>query len=248
VWAGQANITEPYIINEVKAFKAIGGDVIVATGGAMSPYLENSCTSASALAAAYKKILDTVGSTHLDIDVETTLNLDNLNTALAQLQKQNPQITVSFTLMVQGDDYGLNDALGVAVLTNAVKHGVRVDIVNPMTMEFAASAGGTWGDAVIKAAQSTLVQMKKIWPQKSDADLKKMLGVTPMIGRNFNGKIFEVAHAKQLVAWAKSNNIGHLGFWSVGRDNGKCAGKAVAPSCSSISQADYDFLKAFSSF
>ena len=39
---------------------------------------------------------------------------------------------------------------------------------------------------------------------------------SPMTGRNYNGKIFEIAHAKQLVEWAKSKKIGHLAFWSLG--------------------------------
>jgi len=247
-WAGEFPITEPFIIDQIKEFKKIGGDVIVATGGAMGPYLEASCSSPGALATAYKKILDATGSTHLDIDIEASIAVDNMNAALAQVQKERPQTTVSFTLMVQGDDYGITDALGVDLLKNAVKHGVRVDIVNPMTMEFGASKGGSWGDAVIRAAESTINQMKKIWPQKSSAELHKMLGVTPMIGRNFNGKIFEPAHAHQLVQWANSNRIGHLAFWSIGRDNGKCAAGGISPACSSIKQGDYEFTKAFNGF
>jgi len=132
-WGGEFPINEPFIINEIKAFKAIGGDVIVATGGAMGPYLEASCSSSQALAKAYKKILDTVGSTHLDIDIEASIGVDNMNAALAQLQKENPSITVSYTLMVQGDDYGVTNELGVNVLKNAAKHGVRnyFQYINP---------------------------------------------------------------------------------------------------------------------
>ncbi len=247
-WGGEFPITEPFIINQIKDFKKIGGDVIVAMGGAMGPYLESSCSPSGALANAYKKILDVVGSTHLDIDVEATIPVDNMNAALAQVQKERPQTTVSFTLMVQGDDYGVTDVLGVDVLKSAAKHGVRVDIVNPMTMEFGASKSGPWGDAIIRAAESTINQMKQIWPQKSYADLRKMLGVTPMIGRNFNGKIFEPTHAHQLVQWANNNRIGHLAFWSIGRDNGKCPGGGISPSCSSIRQEEYEFTKAFNGF
>ena len=112
-WGGQMAINDPKVINEVKAFKSAGGDVIVSTGGAMGPYLETSCGSAGDLANAYKKVLSAVGSTHLDIDIEASVPLDNMNQALATLQKQNPDITVSYTMMVQGDDYGVTDALGM---------------------------------------------------------------------------------------------------------------------------------------
>lgn len=244
-WAGQSAIDDATIISKIKDFKAAGGDVIVSTGGALGPYLEASCTSASALAAAYKKILSATGSTHLDIDIEAAINVDNMNQALASLQKENSAITVSYTMMVQGDDYGITIDLGVNVLKSAVKNGVNVDIVNPMTMDFGSSKD--WGDAVIAAAEATHKQMKEVWPSKNDTELYSMLGVTPMIGVNDNKKLFTLDHAKKLVTWAKQKQIGHLAFWSIGRDKG-CAGKPVSPSCSSISETDYDFTKIFVAF
>ncbi|CAG2107688.1 unnamed protein product [Medioppia subpectinata] len=246
MWGGQVNIDDPDIINNIKSFRAAGGDVIVSTGGAVGPYLEQSCHSANDLMNAYKRVLSVTGSSHLDIDIESTVPSDVMNQALASLQKQMPSLTVSFTLMVQGDDYGVTDSLGVQVLKNAAKHGVNVDIVNPMTMEFGTNKK-SWGDAVIAAAESTHRQMKQVWPQKSDAELYSMLGVTPMLGKNFNGKIFTQAHARQLVAWAKQKKIGHLSFWSINRDRG-CAGQPVGPSCSSIAEQDHEFTKIFVGF
>ncbi|CAG2123050.1 unnamed protein product, partial [Medioppia subpectinata] len=57
MWGGQTPIDNPNIINEIKAFRAAGGDVIVSTGGALNPYLETSCGSPAALAAAYQRAL-----------------------------------------------------------------------------------------------------------------------------------------------------------------------------------------------
>ncbi|MBP2476914.1 hypothetical protein JOF53_005786 [Crossiella equi] len=246
-WGGTINLDEPRIVNQIRDLKAAGGDVIVATGGAAGPYLESACTTVDALAGAYRRIIDTLGVSHLDIDIEASVNLDTMNRALAQVQRERPGTTVSFTLMVQGDDYGLTPALGVDLLKNAKANGVRVDLVNPMTMEFGTSRPD-WGDAVITAAESTLRQMAEIWPEKSDADRKRMLGVTPMIGRNFNGKVFLPAHATKLVNWASTNRIGLLAFWSVGRDNGGCPGGGISPTCSSISQGTYEFVNTFKRF
>jgi len=247
-WGGTIPLNEPRIINEVRALKAMGGDVIVATGGAMGPYLEGICGSQAALAGAYRKILDTVGTTHLDVDVEASIPIDMVNKALAQVQRERPSTTVSYTLMVQGDDYGLTPILGVDLLKNAKANGVRVGIVNPMTMEF-GSGKPNWGDAVVAAAESTLRQMKtEIWPEKGDAELKRMLGVTPMIGRNFNGRVFTQTHARQLVNWANANHVGLLAFWSVGRDNGGCPGGGVSPTCSGLSQSLYEFTNIFEGF
>jgi hypothetical protein len=243
-WGGTIPINDSRIINDVRALKAAGGDVVVATGGAAGPYLEYSCISSAALLAAYKRVLDTVGSNHLDVDVEATIPQDMVNTALAQLQRERGT-TISYTMRVQGDDFGM-DPYSVQVLQSAAARGVNVT-VNPMTMEFGSSRPD-WGDAVIAAAQASLNQIKQIWPGKSDAEAKRMLGVTPMIGRNFNGKIFTQAHARKLVDWATANHIGLLAFWSVGRDNGGCPGGGVSPTCSSISQSTFEFTNIFKGF
>lgn len=221
--------------------------MIVASGGAAGPYLEHVCSSVDTLLAAYKTALDAVGSHHIDIDIEASVPLDLMNQALARLQTERPDVTVGFTLMIQGEDYGMTDVLGVEVLKNAVRNNLRVTVVNAMTMEF-PKVSASWADAIINAAIHTLAQMKEIWPNKSDAELRSMLGITPMLGRNFNGNIFEVAHARTVVDWAKQNQIGFLSFWSVARDNGNCAGGTLSPTCSGTSQQEYEFTSVFRTF
>jgi len=180
------------------------------------------------------------------VDVEAPINLDIMNRALFLLQQERPNVTVSYTLMIQGEEYGLTPAIGVDVLTHAVAAGVRVDTVNAMTMEFGCTTPD-FGDCVINAATSVLRQMKEIWPGKSDSELKSMLGVTPMIGRNFNGNTFQLEHARKVVEWAKTNQIGLLAFWSIERDNGGCSG-TVSPYCSGVTQERFDFTKIFQGF
>lgn len=243
-WGGTIPLDDSRIIGDIKAFEAQGGQVIVATGGAAGPYLENSCTDAGSLTAAYEKVLDATGANSLDVDVETTIPQDTVNEALKTVQSQRGT-TVSYTLRVQGDDYGV-DPYSVQVLQSAAAHGLDV-LVNPMTMEFGTSRAD-WGDAVIAAAEATLGQMKQVWPSMSDADLHRHLGVTPMIGRNYNGKEFVQDDANQLVSWATTNHIGRLAFWSAGRDNGSCPGGGVSPTCSSISQSQYEFTNIFKGF
>ncbi len=71
-----------------------------------------------------------------------------------------------------------------------------------------------------------------------------------MIGRNDEGKVFTQEDAKKVVEYAKNKNIGHLGFWALGRDNGNCPNEQGIPSkdCSGIQQTDYEFTKIFSEF
>ncbi|RWR98538.1 hypothetical protein B4U79_02251, partial [Dinothrombium tinctorium] len=246
-WGGISDLDDPEIIKNIRDFQAVNGTVIVSTGGALGPYLENSCPTVDSLTEAYMKILDTIKTNHIDIDIEASVPVDIVTKSLAKVKRQREGTTVSFTLMVQSDDYGLTPILGVEVLKKAKENGLEVDIVNPMTMEFSSHLP-KWGEAVISASKATLAQMKNVWPEKSDAEIRKMLGVTPMIGRNFNGKIFTISDAKLLINWAAANAIGMLAFWSVGRDNGRCPGGGVSPTCSSIAQSDYEFTKLFRTF
>jgi chitodextrinase len=247
-WGGTIALNDSRISSEISALRALGGDVAVSFGGAQGPYLSSVCSTAASQAAAYEKVIDAYNIKHIDFDVEASIPIDTMNKAIAQVQRDRPGTVVSYTLEVVADSYGIVDSIGVQVLTNAVSNGVTVGIVNPMTMDYSASAGLEWGDSVIAAANATKAQMATIWPSKTSAQLYAMLGVTPMIGKNDTGPIFSIADGQKLVTWANSNHIGLLAFWSVGRDNGGCPGGGVSPTCSSISQSTYQFTSIFGGF
>ncbi|MCO5966941.1 cellulose binding domain-containing protein [Actinoallomurus soli] len=242
-WGGTIPLNDSRVIGEVNDLKSVGGDVTVATGGAVGPYLENTCGSSSALLAAYEKALDAVGSNRIDVDVEASIPVAQVNTALKQLQSARGT-AVTYTLRVQSSDYGV-DPFSVQILQDAASRGLNVT-VNPMLMDFGYS--GSWGDALIAAADSTLGQMKQVWPGKSDAQLKGMLGLTPMIGKNDTGPTTTQDIARQLLSYAQTNHVGSIGFWSVGRDNGGCPNGSVSPTCSGISQSTYEFTNIFKGF
>jgi len=245
-WGGTIDLHDARITQQIADLRALGGDVAVSFGGALGPYLQQTCPSQSAQVGAIETVIDAFHLKRIDFDIEASVPLDTMNKAIAQVQRERAGTVVSYTLMVQGDDYGLTPALGVDLLNNAKSNGVDVGIVNPMTMDFGSSK--EWGDAVISAANATLGQMAQIWPEKTSSALHRMLGVTPMIGRNDTGPIFSIADGQKLVSWANTNHIGSLGFWSVGRDNGGCPGGPVSPTCSSISQSQYQFTSIFGGF
>ncbi|MFI7464514.1 carbohydrate binding domain-containing protein [Nonomuraea sp. NPDC049646] len=242
-WGGTIPLADPRIVNDVKALQAQGGQVVVASGGAVGPYLEHACGTPAALLAAYKKVLDTVGTNHLDVDVEASIDANKVNTALKQLQAERGTV-ISYTLRVQGQDYGV-DPFSLQILQDAAAKGLDV-IVNPMLMNFGHT--GDWGEAMTAAAQATLGQMKGVWPARSDAQLRRALGVTPMIGKNDTGMTTTQADARKLLTWANSNHIGFVGFWSAARDNGGCPNGQVSPTCSGISQSSYEFTNIFKGF
>ncbi|GAA3241592.1 carbohydrate binding domain-containing protein [Actinocorallia longicatena] len=242
-WGGTIPLNDSRIINDVRALQAAGGQVIVATGGAAGPYLEHVCGTSASLLAAYENVLDTVGTNHLDVDIEASIDVAKVNTALKQLQAERGT-TISYTLRIQGQDYGI-DPFSVQILQDAAAKGLEV-LVNPMLMDFGFT--GDWGDALVSAASATLGQMKTIWPGRTDARLRRMLGLTPMIGKNDTGPITTQADARKLLAFAQSNHVGRIGFWSIGRDNGGCPGGTLSPTCSGVAQSAYEFTSVFSAF
>ncbi|MEV4149418.1 cellulose binding domain-containing protein [Amycolatopsis sp. NPDC049691] len=242
-WGGTVPLLDSRIINDVNALRSLGGGVTVASGGALGPYLENVCGSVDALYNAYVKTLDAVGSNSLDVDVEASIPTAMVNQALLRLQQQRGT-HISYTMRIQGQDYGM-DPFSVSILQDAAARGLNV-VVNPMLMDFGYS--GSWGDALVSAANATLGQMKTIWPAKSDAEIKGLLGLTPMIGRNDTGSVTDQAAARQLLAFAQANHVASIGFWSAGRDNGGCPGGGAVATCSGIAQSLYEFTNIFKAY
>ncbi|NMI00913.1 glycosyl hydrolase [Pseudonocardia acidicola] len=236
-WDGQTPVGDAGLVSEVSALRAQGGDVVVATGGADGPYLETACTSADALARAYEKALDAVGSHHLDVDIEHSVPVDTMNRALLTVQRDR-QVDITYTLPVANQTTGLSpDALNV--LHSAAALGVTAT-VNAMVMNFPYS--GSWSDAMIAAAEATAGQIRSVWPDKTPDQVYRALGLTAMIGRNDVGMTTTTADARALLGYARSHSIGYLGFWAIARDNGTCPQEKVAANdCSGVTQSPYEF-------
>ncbi|MFF8278128.1 cellulose binding domain-containing protein [Streptomyces lateritius] len=252
LWGGVTDLANDKVASQIGALRAKGGDVRVSFGGAAGHELALNCSTSSALAAAYGKVVDQYRLTKVDFDVEGAALPDTAaNTrrsqAIAQLQKSHPGLNVSFTLPVMPE--GLTQP-GVDLLADARKNGVRVDAVNIMAMDYGPAYSGDMGQYAIQAATATQAQIKGVLGL-SDAAAWKAVAVTPMIGVNdVTTEIFRVDDATQLVDFAKSKGIGWLSMWSSTRDK-QCAAGAVNhadATCSSILQEPLAFTKAFSAY
>jgi hypothetical protein len=139
----------------------------------------------------------------------------------------NPNLRVSYTLAV--DRSGL-PALQMSLLRNAQSRGVRVDVVNIMAMDYGDSAApnpqGRMGDYAIQAGTSLFNQLKSLYgTAKSDAQLWKMVGITPMIGMNdVRSEIFDQQEAREVLAFTQSKGISRISIWSLNRDYQSSAG------------------------
>ncbi|MET7660593.1 cellulose binding domain-containing protein [Streptomyces sp. NPDC005356] len=251
-WGGVTDLGSDEVAAQIGDLRAVGGDVRVSFGGASGTELAQACSSASDLAAAYQKVIGQFKLTKVDFDVEggalpdTAANTKRAQ-AIATLQKNNPELNVSFTLPVMPE--GLTSD-GVNFLKNAKSNGVSTDLVNIMAMDYGASYSGDMGTYAEQAATATQAQIKSALGL-SDAAAWKAVAITPMIGVNdVSSEVFKVDDATQLVAFAKEKGLGGLSMWSATRDKA-CEGGAsnsAQPTCSSIEQSADAFQKAFASF
>ncbi|MFF4269080.1 cellulose binding domain-containing protein [Streptomyces sp. NPDC001536] len=251
-WGGVTDLASDAVAAQIGALRAKGGDVRVSFGGAAGSELATTCSSATALATAYEKVVAAYDLTKVDFDVEggalpdTAANTRRAQ-AIAELQKDHPDLDVSFTLPVMPE--GLTQA-GVDLLADAKKNGVGITTVNIMAMDYGPAYSGDMGTYAEQAATATQAQVKSVLGL-SDSAAWKAVAVTPMIGVNdVTTEIFKVDDATQLVNFAKSKGLGWLSMWSATRDK-QCPGGAknyADATCSSIVQAPHAFSKAFAAY
>lgn len=232
----------------VQSLQSEGVQVIISFGGANGTEPALNCSSAAQLQAIYQTVIDRYNVKMLDFDIEggAVSNQSSITLrdhALVELKAANPGLVISYTLPVLPS--GLVSS-GVNILNSAHADGLALDVVNVMAMDYGASQdnGGQMGLDATDAASATESQIRA-------AGLSATVGVTPMIGVNdTNTEIFQLGDAQALLTFAKANTyITRLAMWSLARDNGSCAGQNYAsPTCSGVSQAQYQFSRAFEPF
>lgn len=226
---GDTSIADSGWNNAINSLRGVGGDVIASFGGASGTELGVACTSVSTLQTQYKRVIDQMNLTRIDLDIEgatldNTAANDRRNQALANLQQQyaavGKTLSVDYTLPV--DPTGLlSDSL--SLLNNAKNHNLNVNLVNIMTMDYGPTLD--MGQAAIQAANALHTQLGQIWTTKTSAQLWAMEGNTPMIGVNDStNEVFTTSNASTLESFAASNGIQELSFWALGRDNQASSG------------------------
>jgi hypothetical protein len=222
-----------------------GGSVIISFGGAAGTELGQACSTAAAVQAQYQAVINKYGVKMLDFDIEgapiaDTAAVDRRNVALAALQKANPGLIISYTLPVLPT--GLTQD-GINLMVNAKSHGVNVNVLNIMTMDYGSTFNpNAMGQNAIDAVNATISQMNA-------NGISVNMGITPMIGRNdVSPEVTTLNDSQQIESFAqRTSQVTRISMWSVARDNGGCSG-AVSPTCSGISQNTWDFSHVFEPF
>ncbi|WP_042383708.1 carbohydrate binding domain-containing protein [Streptacidiphilus melanogenes] len=244
IWGDTLPIgADSYTDPEIAKAKSEGASVIISSGGASGEPLAWTCTTQSSIDAGYQAIINDYGVNQLDFDVEGAAVADTASAArqmqaMKDLKASNPGLQFSMTLPVLAS--GLTGD-GVNILKAAKNAGIKIDVVNIMTMDYYAGSSTEMGQGAVSAAQATLAQMQSVDPSYTYANL----GITPMIGKNDDGSTFTLADAQTVENFAAQHGVGRLAFWSVDRDQA-CSGSANSLStCSEISQSSLAFTDAF---
>ncbi|HEV2376132.1 MAG TPA: hypothetical protein VGS19_28680 [Streptosporangiaceae bacterium] len=201
-------------VSDIHSLQAAGGNVEVSFGGASGGELAVTCTNVSNLEAAYASVVNTLGVTRLDFDIEgnvmnnTTANVRR-DQALAMLQKADPSVSVDFTI-------GISPSSGmpgneVTFLKQAISAGVKINLIDVMVMDFGN------GQPVLRDAESgaehTAAQLEGIFGTSSP-DYAQM-GMTPIAGKNDDQEFFSETDGKLLEGFAASHGVQELAFWEV---------------------------------
>ncbi|EPD63833.1 cellulose binding domain-containing protein [Streptomyces sp. HGB0020] len=246
MWFNAYDPRDGWARDQIDAIRAGGGDVKISFGGASGIELAQACSSVDALYAEYNAVVTAYDLKYADFDIEGAASADPTSVArrsqaLARLQQAHPDLKISLTLPVLPE--GLTSD-GLNVVTSARDAGVDLDVVNVMAMDYYRSVD--YGDAAVQAAQSTFAQLKSLYPGKTDAQVWAMVGVTPMLGQNDDGHIYDQADARQLVSFAQGKHLGELAFWEATRDRNACTGALYQ--CTNIPQSPYEFAKIFAAY
>jgi len=247
-WQGKTLLTiasENRFSSHIKRIRAVGGDIIISFGGYVGQELAQACPDAASLQVTYQAVVDKYNVNRLDFDVEASAvndpaSIDRRSQALKALAAVNPGLRISFTL--PAFPTGMPQP-ALNVLKSAVSIGTPVAVVNIMTMDYGYTVpDGNMGPAAISAATSALTQLQSL-------GLQVGVGITPMIGMNDSaGENFTPADARMVLNYARGNrDVVLLSMWSLGRDNGSCAGK-LSPTCSGIAQRPWEFSHIFHAF
>jgi chitinase len=236
-WDGTTPMDRDLYHDQIDAIRKRGGDVIMSFGGEAGRELAIVEEDPAALQAEYQSVIDRYKFTWLDFDIEGS-NLEKnpqasqrRNGVLAELQKKNPALVISYTLPVDPD--GISRA-SQNLLSDAKAKGVKVHSANLMVMYFGErfiGKGKSEGELGIEAAKAAYAQIQKIDPTIQ-------IGLCPCLGRNGSkDEIFTPADAKTLKTFADQTPwVCSLHFWSINDD---AKGKAGAK---------YEFAKILQSF
>lgn len=216
----QLNLSRRFI-----EYENLGGTPIISFGGQRGQHLSTVCKTATALADAYRQVIETYHVTELDFDTEgpalnNSIAMVSRAKALGILEREYPKLRVWLTLPValNGLDENALDVINLMLADHVGFVGI-----NTMTMDF-GSPQANMGSAAENALTDTETQLSTVFLHHgihySARQIYNRMGATVLIGQNNNyGEIFTVQDAHSLVSFARSHALRRVSMWSLNRDS-----------------------------
>jgi hypothetical protein len=242
-WDGGRPLTGGADQSTINTIRANGGDIVPSFGGAAGNKLESSCTSAAALAGAYRQVISAFGLRAIDIDIEgdaysnPTVQQRTVD-ALKLIRSSNPGVTiyVTFPANQTGPD--------ATLINRAAASGLTVDGWTIMPFDFGGN-GQDMGALSTQSAEGLKNRLVAAYGYSADQAYRHS-GISSMNGITDVGENVSVANFRTMLAYAQLHHLARFTFWSVDRDR-QCAGP-LAGNCSGVAQADWDFTRVVAAY
>ncbi|WP_328472018.1 ricin-type beta-trefoil lectin domain protein [Streptomyces sp. NBC_00448] len=239
-WDGSRSLTGGVDQSTIDKVRAAGGDVVPSFGGYSGNKLEQSCTSASALAGAYQKVISAYGLKAIDIDIEADAYSNGtvqqrVVDALKTVKADNPGLTVYVTIGTgqSGPDTGLID--------KAAASGLTVDAWTIMPFDF-GGAGQNMGTLTEQAADGLKNALKSAYGYSDDVAYRHS-GISSMNGITDNNETVTLDDFRTILGYAQAHHLARLTFWSANRDRPCPGAYPNDDTCSGVSQQAWDFTR-----
>lgn len=246
-WDGGRPLTGGVDQQTINTVRGAGGDVIPSFGGYSGNKLESSCTSASALAGAYQKVIDAYRLKAIDIDIDieadaysnTTVQQRTVD-ALKTVKANNPGIKVYVTIGTgqSGPDTSL--------IKRAANSGLQVDSWTIMPFDF-GGAGQNMGTLTTKAAEGLKNALKSAYGYSDDQAYRDM-GISSMNGITDDNETVTPADFQTILGYAQQHHLARLTFWSANRDRPCPGGYPNDDTCSGVAQSAWQFTGIFAKY
>jgi chitinase len=245
-WDGERSLTGSDYTH-IKEIRAAGGDVVPSFGGASGNKLGQKCSSASALASAYQKVVSLYGLRAIDVDIEegefaSATSRQREVDALAIIEKNNPGIRTYITI---GTNPSGPDSEGVDLVNRAAKAKLALDGWTLMPFDY-GDHGRDMGKTTITAEEGLKAALKRAYGY-SDSTAYTHMGISSMNGKDDDNNVVNIGDFNEMLSYATGHHLTRYTFWGVNRDR-PCTGGADLDSCSGISQSAWDFTKVIAKF
>ncbi|MDN3351378.1 chitinase [Actinomadura sp. DC4] len=247
-WDGGRALTGGSDQSAINSIRSAGGDVVVSFGGWSGNKLGEHCSSASALAGAYQKVIDAYKLKAIDIDIEAT-EMSNATVrqrvvnALKTVKANNSGIK---TYVTMGTTPSGPDSDGADLINKGAAAGLANDgwVVMPFDL---GGHSGSMGSVSTAAADGLKNAVKNAY-HYTDAVAYTHIGISSMNGKtDESDETVTTGDFNTILSYAKTHHIARLTFWSVNRDR-QCSSGGASDSCSGVSQSAYAYTKIFAQY